>query len=201
MNEKKPVSIAIIGAGIAGLAATKEFVEQGFDVTTFERYDTVGGVWSYRPDPAQRSVARDTMINSSKFSVNILINLSRANISSVIAISLCLTVVVLERYIDLTEYPIFPSHVQVKEYFESYCQQFGLLPHIKLEHDVVSATKLGAGGWRIETSSKYGKETWFFDKIILSTGRFEVPRYPPVEDLDKFEGSLIHTVVYFTFLM
>jgi dimethylaniline monooxygenase (N-oxide forming) len=66
---KKPISIAVIGGGIAGLAATKEFLEQGFDVTTFERYDTVGGLWSYRPDPCERSVAWHTMVNSSKYTV------------------------------------------------------------------------------------------------------------------------------------
>jgi len=69
MTEKKTISVAVIGAGIAGLAATKEFLEQGFEVTTFERYDTIGGLWSYRPDPCQRSVAWHTMVNSSKYTV------------------------------------------------------------------------------------------------------------------------------------
>jgi dimethylaniline monooxygenase (N-oxide forming) len=70
MSDKKPISIAVIGAGISGLAATKEFIEQGFRVTTFERYDAVGGLWSYRPDPSQRSVGWHTMVNSSKYMVN-----------------------------------------------------------------------------------------------------------------------------------
>ena len=74
MSDRKTISIAVIGAGISGLAATKEFVEQGFEVTTFERYDSVGGLWSYRPDPSQRSVAWHTMVNSSKYMVTHLIS-------------------------------------------------------------------------------------------------------------------------------
>jgi cation diffusion facilitator CzcD-associated flavoprotein CzcO len=95
------------------------------------------------------------------------------------------------------DYPVFPLHQQLKTYFESYCEYFGLFPSIKLEHEVIRAEKIGEGkGWRIETSSKYGHETWTFDKLVVSTGRFGVPVFPKVEDLDKFQGSLIHTVAY-----
>jgi len=41
---------AIIAAGASGLVAAKVLLENGFDVTLFERHKTLGGVWS--PDGA-----------------------------------------------------------------------------------------------------------------------------------------------------
>src|SRR3984893_2388520 len=37
--------VCVIGAGMAGLAATKVLHEDGFDVTAFEREPGIGGVW------------------------------------------------------------------------------------------------------------------------------------------------------------
>ena len=39
-------SIAIIGAGASGLVAGKVFLDDGFDVTLFERDRELGGTWS-----------------------------------------------------------------------------------------------------------------------------------------------------------
>jgi NADPH-dependent 2,4-dienoyl-CoA reductase/sulfur reductase-like enzyme len=38
--------VAIIGAGASGLVAAKVLLEDGFDVTIFDRQKTLGGVWS-----------------------------------------------------------------------------------------------------------------------------------------------------------
>jgi len=43
-------SVAIVGAGVSGLATAKSFLSQGHAVTVFEKLDTLGGVWS----PARR---------------------------------------------------------------------------------------------------------------------------------------------------
>ena len=43
-------TVAIIGAGASGLAVAKVLLEDGFDITLFERHQTLGGVWS--PDVA-----------------------------------------------------------------------------------------------------------------------------------------------------
>lgn len=38
-------SVAVIGAGISGILATKYLLQAGLDVTVFERNDKLGGVW------------------------------------------------------------------------------------------------------------------------------------------------------------
>ncbi|GAM42160.1 hypothetical protein TCE0_043f15875 [Talaromyces pinophilus] len=40
-------SVAVIGAGISGILATKYLLQAGLDVTVFERNDKPGGVWLY----------------------------------------------------------------------------------------------------------------------------------------------------------
>jgi len=39
-------SVAIIGAGVAGLSTAKQLLAQGLDCTVFERGETLGGVWA-----------------------------------------------------------------------------------------------------------------------------------------------------------
>lgn len=39
-------SLCVVGAGPAGLVTAKVFLEDGFDVTVFEKYDEIGGTWS-----------------------------------------------------------------------------------------------------------------------------------------------------------
>lgn len=64
------IRVAVVGTGFAGLAALKEFSQTGFEVTAFERYDTVSGIWAYNADPDVRSVSKNTLINNSKYMVN-----------------------------------------------------------------------------------------------------------------------------------
>lgn len=46
MNTTSP-TVAVIGAGAAGLAATRELVARGYTVTCFDRDDRVGGHWNH----------------------------------------------------------------------------------------------------------------------------------------------------------
>ena len=42
----KQKSVAIIGAGAAGLVAAKTLIDDGFNVRLFERHQELGGTWS-----------------------------------------------------------------------------------------------------------------------------------------------------------
>lgn len=45
-TKQMAVKVAVVGAGVAGLSAMKNFTEDGFDVTTYETRDYVGGLVS-----------------------------------------------------------------------------------------------------------------------------------------------------------
>ena len=60
----------VIGAGALGLVALKNFIEEGFEVTVYERNDYVGGLWHATKDTTQTSVLESTKANVSKHGVN-----------------------------------------------------------------------------------------------------------------------------------
>jgi cation diffusion facilitator CzcD-associated flavoprotein CzcO len=47
-------SVAVIGAGVSGILATRYLAEAGLDVTVFERNNKAGGVWSVTSYRKQR---------------------------------------------------------------------------------------------------------------------------------------------------
>ncbi|CAI7599250.1 unnamed protein product [Penicillium viridicatum] len=46
MSEQSP-SVAVLGLGALGLVAMKNMLEEGFNVTGFDRNPYVGGLWNY----------------------------------------------------------------------------------------------------------------------------------------------------------
>ena len=46
MHVKRPTSVAIIGAGVAGLSTARMLLQEGIDCTLFERGRRLGGVWT-----------------------------------------------------------------------------------------------------------------------------------------------------------
>ena len=59
--------VAVIGAGPSGIAAIKNFKDQDFNVTAFERCSGVGGNWRYNDPSGHSSVFETTHIISSKY--------------------------------------------------------------------------------------------------------------------------------------
>lgn len=58
-------TVAVIGAGPAGLVALKNLIEEGFEVTGFDRNPYVGGLWQYTTED-KTSVLTTTLANISK---------------------------------------------------------------------------------------------------------------------------------------
>lgn len=54
-----PESVCVIGAGAAGLAATRDLRERGVEVVTFEKSDRVGGHWNHDYEALHLITARD----------------------------------------------------------------------------------------------------------------------------------------------
>jgi cation diffusion facilitator CzcD-associated flavoprotein CzcO len=59
-------TVAIVGAGSAGLVAAKVLMEDGFNVTLFERQKHIGGIWS--PDWAYADLKTQTVAGFMEFS-------------------------------------------------------------------------------------------------------------------------------------
>lgn len=64
MATERP-TVAVIGAGPAGLVALKNLLEEGFEATAFDKNSYVGGLWHYTTQD-KTSVLPTTVVNISK---------------------------------------------------------------------------------------------------------------------------------------
>ena len=105
----KPKRVCIIGAGPSGLTAAKNCLQAGLDFVVFEKNDKVGGNWVFKSKTGHSSVYENTYLISSKSWSEF------------------------EDFPMPTDYPDYPSHIQMQQYFESYARHFNVYSHIRFE--------------------------------------------------------------------
>lgn len=166
MNKK---TVAVIGAGLAGLVTLKSCLEEGLDVTVFEQSDDIGGNWKFKENDV--SVFRNTELSSSKY---------------------------LTAFSDFPmpdEYPHFIRHEKYFEYLQAYTQHFNLKPHIKFEVTIQSIERQGQK-WLVEVSDAQQSNVYEFDAVAVCTGLNEERELPDIENIDTFTGNLVHSSAY-----
>lgn len=165
--------ICVVGAGIAGLVATKVLSEDGFDVTTFEKEATVGGVWS--PSRAYPDLRANNPRESYAFS----------------------------DYPYPAAVDDFPTARQVQTYLESYVDHFDLGRLIRLNSEVLDIARLPTadpGGrssvFEVTVRPAGGSgspQTLSFDYAVVCNGVFSQPNLPAVRDRGRFAGKVLHS--------
>ena len=164
--------VAVIGAGPSGITAIKNFADQGFEVTAFERCEGVGGNWRFNDPSGHSSVFETTHIISSKYT----------------------------SYYE--DYPFpegtsdYPSHKELLSYFNGYAQKFNLLPLIKFGTEVLSCQQSINNTWQIRWKQiATGKESVdSYDGLVVCNGHHHEPRYPNYPG--EFTGEYIHSHDY-----
>jgi len=160
--------ICIIGAGPCGLTALKNLLAYGLDnVTCYDESDAIGGNWVFSERPGRTSVHETTHIISSK------------------ALS------AFEDFPMSADYPEFPSHRQMRAYFESYADYFKLATYIQLRTRVEQAKQEDDGRWSLQLADSKGRSEAQFDYLIVCSGHHresEIPAYP-----GHFSGESLHS--------
>lgn len=104
--------VVVIGGGVAGLVSAKVLMQDGFDVTVFEKAPTPGGVWcESRAYPGLRTNNPRETYAFSDFA-----------------------------YPEGTAE--FPTAAEVRRYLDAYARHFGLTPHIRCMTEVTSVETL-----------------------------------------------------------
>jgi hypothetical protein len=164
-------TVAVIGAGPAGLPTIKSFIDQGFEVTAFDRCEDVGGNWRFNDSTGHSSVFETTHIISSKYT---------------------------SEYEDFPlpkDSPDYPSHVQLLRYFRAYATEFGLHQHIQFRTTVTHAEPVEAHRWRLTWQTEDGStQSKVFDALCVASGHHHTPRWP--EYPGQFTGEYIHSHDY-----
>lgn len=164
MNPKPHGHIAVIGAGLTGVASAANFIDHGFEVTLFEAEEHVGGVW------ARENSTSQLQLNSILYRFHPSITWKDG----------------FPKRDEIIE--------QIKRVWEKYELQkrtrFGYRV-TKVQRDPDSSTdprKRGHGRWIIND----GKEG-IFDAVVCALGTCGAPKMIDIEGQDDFAGQVIHS--------
>jgi len=162
--------VCVIGAGPSGITALKNLIDQEIDAVCYDFNTEVGGNWVYQEKLGHSSVFETTHIISSK---------------------------TLSQYEDFTfddfekGLPDYPSHDQLKRYFQAYAARFELYPHIEFNTLVVSCELNDLNHWVVKTSREGAEKTEIFTHLIVCNGHHWKPRLPFYPG--NFTGKFMHS--------
>ncbi len=160
--------VCIIGAGPSGFTALKALREAGIETVCFEASDDIGGNWYYDNPNGQSACYQSLHIDTSK------------------------TRACFDDFPMPEDFPDFPGHRQIFQYFQDYVAHFGLRPHIRFNTWVTAVEPEGAR-WRVRTDK--GDEG-LFDYVLVANGhhwKAAWPNYP-----GQFSGEVLHAHDYRT---
>lgn len=161
--------VAVIGAGAAGLCTAKHLLHRGFDVTVLEMSAVLGGLWVYENENGRSPAYQSLHINS------------EARVTS------------FRDFPFPDGVPLYPSHVELREYLESYAEHFGLRRHIRFHADVISVAPVDGAraGWSVRLADGFED---VFDHVVVATGHQAVPAHPGFRS--DFTGEYLHSHDY-----
>ena len=162
--------VCVIGAGPSGLPAIKNLIDAGISVIAYDYNSDVGGNWIYNENESHSSVFETTHIISSK---------------------------TLSQYEDFPfrpEVSDYPSHEELRHYFQSYAKHFKLYQHIQFNTLVKSCERKDNGLWEVTTIKDEHKQVVIFTDLVVCNGHHWEPKYPNYPG--KFSGSFLHSHQY-----
>jgi cation diffusion facilitator CzcD-associated flavoprotein CzcO len=163
--------VCVIGAGPCGLTTVKNLLAAGLDdIVCYEEAAAIGGNWVYDDAPDRTSVYWATRLISSK-------RLSE-----------------FEDFAMPEDFPDFPSHRQMLDYFNAYAARFELLPKIVLNTRVESARRERDGTWSVTVTGESRQRTESFDHLIVCSGHHREPLRPDYPG--TFSGRSLHSCEY-----
>ncbi|XP_026394350.1 flavin-containing monooxygenase FMO GS-OX-like 3 [Papaver somniferum] len=193
--------VAVIGAGAAGLVASRELLREGHEVVVFERSDRLGGTWVYDPnvdsDPLGLDPSR-TIIHSSLYD-SLRTNLPRETMG-------------------FRDYPFvakvndgrdprrFPHHSEVLHYLEDFANHFELIELIRFETEVIYAGLLEEerelkNSWVVKSRKKgeVGNSSVaheVFDAVVVCSGHYTHPNIAEIPGIEAWPGKQLHSHNY-----
>lgn len=170
--------VAIIGAGMAGLVATKELKEEGHDVVVFERTEGWGGVWAgskKRGGRAWSTTSTSTGSLNSTFSDCPMPIYNEEN--------------------GVT--PLHFSRQQFLDMLVSYNDRYSVFDDcLRTETEVTSIRQLDGGRWEVMSESDGTSSVESFDALTICTGLNHEPWTPDLPGRGSFRGRELHVDDY-----
>ncbi|CAN1333361.1 Flavin-containing monooxygenase FMO GS-OX-like 3 [Linum perenne] len=188
-------SVAVIGAGAAGLAAARELRREGHKVVIFEKSNQVGGIWVYTPEsePDPMSLDPTRKIIHTSLYASLRTNLPR-------------------EVMGFREYPFtarpdsrdprrFPAHREVMLYLQDYAREFGIEEMVRFEREVVKV-RFTATNWEVRSRSCKEDDGSFddesYDAVVVCNGHYTEVRVAEIPGIQSWRGKQMHSHNYRT---
>lgn len=165
------MKVGVIGAGVSGLAAIKELLDEGHEPVCFERENREGGVFNFPAGVAYRSM---------KLTVSQYFMAYSAFPP------------------PLDEEPRYWTREDYAGYLRRYGERFGLLRHIRFDTNVTAVRRTGTDSFIV--SYRHGDKTGneAFDAVAVCRGAFRRsdPQMPPFAGMETFDSEILHAADY-----
>ncbi|MEU6480319.1 NAD(P)-binding domain-containing protein [Streptomyces sp. NPDC047017] len=169
--------VCVIGAGMSGLAAAYALRERGIGFVCLEKAPDVGGIWR-QPGAGERGPGYRTLhINTAK---------SLTGYSGF-------------GYPMPDDYPLYPRHDEIAAYLRGFARDSGVLGHIELRTEVLSARRDTEGTWTVVSRDADGAvASRRFEHVIVASGHHTEPVLPdPLpQGSGSFPGTILHSLDY-----
>lgn len=158
--------IAIVGAGISGIATGRALKDRGIRYDCFEASTVLGGNWVFKNPNGMSSAYRSLHIDTSKKKLEF------------------------NGFPMPDDYPTFCHHTHIRQYFEDIVDHFGIRDAIHFEKPVRKAKRRADGTW----SLVFDDGTREYDHLIVGTGHHWDPKWANFPG--AFDGPTIHSHEY-----
>ncbi|WP_280404895.1 flavin-containing monooxygenase [Nocardia brasiliensis] len=159
--------VGVIGAGPSGITAAKRLQDHGIPFDCFEASDEVGGNWYFKNPNGMSACYQSLHIDTSKFRL------------------------AFEDFPVPADWPDFPHHSQLFQYFKDYVDHFGLREKILFDTVVTAAERASDGSWLVTSNDGHTRR---YDALIVCNGHHWDPNLPDYPG--EFDGVLLHSHAY-----
>lgn len=157
----------IIGAGCSGFTTAKRLKDVGVPYDCFEMSDDIGGNWYFKNPNGMSACYESLHIDTSKWRL------------------------AFEDYPVPADWPDFPHHAQLLQYFKDYVDHFGIRETITFNTAVTRAERQPDGIWKVTLSTGEVRE---YDVLFVCNGHHWSPRIPDYPG--EFDGPALHSHAY-----
>jgi thioredoxin reductase len=165
--------IAVVGAGLTGVASAAHCVGHGFDVMIFEEgpRERLGGIWSVR------------LVSGSSLH-SVLTSLQRVNNTSGLQIHR-----IMYRFHPSVHWESgYPTRQQIIDQITNLWKRYHLDEKTEFQTKVEKIYKDSTGRWVVNNAAN-----GHFDGVIAAVGSCGDPKMPRLPSQEKFEGTIVHS--------
>ena len=168
------MKVCVIGSGPSGLTTIKQLLDEGHDVTCFDKNEHLGGIW-YRNNKTDT----DRMKVYDKMFLTISMGLMGYS----------------DFIVPEMSNRLYFTRERYLRYLEAYAEKFHLAERIVFNSEVTEVRRAPGDRFRVVVQSNGEQTEHLFDAVAICAGPFQKPRMQ-VTDIEKFTGDVSHSSRY-----